>query len=292
MRRPDRTLLAALVVAAVGLPAFAATPAPCPDDAIWYGHAPPHGDGYQCARPRSDGGLERHGWTVLYDPFTRAKIEECEYRDGFRHGHCTLYSSQGALLERGSFIRGVRTGAWWFWSLPTPHGPRDSLGLKLGDPDAPAQRRRDVEGFLLDLGASAEEAPVLGEAILQYVDRDGQERRQLCGEHLCVGPGRIPHEPIFVHLGATPEQTQRDRKLLADTAGRLRKRQRDEQRAAKAEAARLAAEQRRREREEAREAAAEEDTRQCCRYCTTGQPCGNSCIAAWKTCHKGRGCAC
>ncbi|HYE28098.1 MAG TPA: hypothetical protein VEA61_07675 [Allosphingosinicella sp.] len=30
----------------------------------------------------------------------------------------------------------------------------------------------------------------------------------------------------------------------------------------------------------------------CCKICTKGKACGNSCIARWKTCHKGRGCAC
>lgn len=30
----------------------------------------------------------------------------------------------------------------------------------------------------------------------------------------------------------------------------------------------------------------------CCKICTKGKACGNSCIAAWKTCHKGKGCAC
>jgi hypothetical protein len=32
--------------------------------------------------------------------------------------------------------------------------------------------------------------------------------------------------------------------------------------------------------------------RYCCKHCSTGKACGNSCIARWKTCHKGRGCAC
>lgn len=32
--------------------------------------------------------------------------------------------------------------------------------------------------------------------------------------------------------------------------------------------------------------------RTCCKYCSTGKPCGNSCISRNKTCHKGRGCAC
>lgn len=30
----------------------------------------------------------------------------------------------------------------------------------------------------------------------------------------------------------------------------------------------------------------------CCRVCTTGKACGNSCIQETKVCHKGKGCAC
>ena len=30
----------------------------------------------------------------------------------------------------------------------------------------------------------------------------------------------------------------------------------------------------------------------CCKVCSKGKACGNSCIARWKTCHKGKGCAC
>lgn len=32
--------------------------------------------------------------------------------------------------------------------------------------------------------------------------------------------------------------------------------------------------------------------RVCCKICTTGKACGNSCIAKWKTCHQPPGCAC
>jgi hypothetical protein len=31
---------------------------------------------------------------------------------------------------------------------------------------------------------------------------------------------------------------------------------------------------------------------QCCRICSTGKACGNSCIRRSYECHKGRGCAC
>lgn len=30
----------------------------------------------------------------------------------------------------------------------------------------------------------------------------------------------------------------------------------------------------------------------CCKRCTTGKPCGDSCIESSKTCNKGAGCAC
>ena len=30
----------------------------------------------------------------------------------------------------------------------------------------------------------------------------------------------------------------------------------------------------------------------CCRYCSTGKPCGDSCISRSSTCHVGAGCAC
>lgn len=33
-------------------------------------------------------------------------------------------------------------------------------------------------------------------------------------------------------------------------------------------------------------------SRRCCKICTKGIPCGNTCISASKTCHKGPGCAC
>jgi hypothetical protein len=31
---------------------------------------------------------------------------------------------------------------------------------------------------------------------------------------------------------------------------------------------------------------------QCCKICSKGKACGNSCIRQSYTCHKGRGCAC
>ncbi len=35
-----------------------------------------------------------------------------------------------------------------------------------------------------------------------------------------------------------------------------------------------------------------EPIRSCCKVCSKGKPCGDSCISRSKTCHKGIGCAC
>ena len=41
--------------------------------------------------------------------------------------------------------------------------------------------------------------------------------------------------------------------------------------------------------QQAERAAAE---KQCCKVCSKGKACGNTCISRSYTCHKGRGCAC
>lgn len=35
-----------------------------------------------------------------------------------------------------------------------------------------------------------------------------------------------------------------------------------------------------------------EQRERCCKICTTGKACGNTCISREKQCHVGRGCAC
>lgn len=37
---------------------------------------------------------------------------------------------------------------------------------------------------------------------------------------------------------------------------------------------------------------AESGFARCCKVCSKGKACGNSCISRDKTCHKGKGCAC
>ncbi|PCC70126.1 hypothetical protein SAMN02745121_03553 [Nannocystis exedens] len=284
--RLDRWFLGLIGATVLSLPALAAEPAPCPDGASWHGQAPPHGSGYFCGKTRPDGEVVRHGWGVVYHPVSGVKVEECEYRDGARDGRCTFFDERGDRSERGTYAAGVRAGQWWYWSLPSAQGRVYELGLATGAPEDAVARRKVVEGFLSELGAEAKEAAGLAEAVLSYVDKGG-ERRQVCGPHLCVGPGRIPSEPIFVDLGATVEQAQRDRKLLAQHEANARVRAREEARAVRAAQAKAEAEQRRVERE-----LEQEEPDGCCKYCSTGKPCGNTCIARNKTCHKGPGCAC
>lgn len=312
MRRRETLLVTLLALAAVDLPAAAAKPAPCPDDATWQGQPPPLGSGYYCARTRPNGQIQRHGWAVLYHPASQSKIEECEYREGVRHGRCTLYDDWGELQERGTFTDGVPSGPWWYWSLPTASGRMRSLVVPPAEPEAATIRRQVVEAFVLDQGADATEAVALTEVLLDFADRDGAERRQVCGQHVCVAPGKIPAEPIFVAVAPTSAQVERDRALLTTLEASARKRIRDEARAIKAEQVRKAkeaAQERAREaREQAQErarararAAAEQEeeeeayeppARECCKYCDSGKPCGDSCISMNKTCRKGRGCAC
>jgi hypothetical protein len=45
-------------------------------------------------------------------------------------------------------------------------------------------------------------------------------------------------------------------------------------------------------REEAKESHSFAPERECCRHCTSGCPCGDTCISCSKSCHKAPGCAC
>ncbi|MFZ6185892.1 formylglycine-generating enzyme family protein [Nannocystis pusilla] len=107
------------------------------------------------------------------------------------------------------------------------------------------------------------------------------------------------HAREAARRGGRAPLRRRDRKLLARHEARARVRAGEEARAVRAEEAKLAAERRRLERErrrvereEAYEDYEEEPEQGCCRYCSTGKPCGDSCIARNKTCRKGPGCAC
>lgn len=98
------------------------------------------------------------------------------------------------------------------------------------------------------------------------------------------------------NLCTAPEHVARRRQLEAKLAAAVKRIERQ----VAAEARRAAAEERQRVQRaraqrsfpDAEPAWSTPNTRTCCKYCSTGKACGNSCIARWKTCHKGRGCAC
>jgi hypothetical protein len=107
-------------------------------------------------------------------------------------------------------------------------------------------------------------------------------------------------------LCPAPEHVAQRRLLetkLASAVKRLERAAAEATRRAAREEARVAAENRQRvERARAQRSYSEPESettwsapnsaRTCCKYCSAGKACGNSCIAQWKTCHRGSGCAC
>jgi hypothetical protein len=87
------------------------------------------------------------------------------------------------------------------------------------------------------------------------------------------------------------EEQQRKRRELEEQRQREAEAREERKRAAE-EQKRLAAEAATERRRAAQERAEEQRSQSCCRVCTRGCPCGDSCISCSKTCHKGRGCAC
>ncbi len=95
----------------------------------------------------------------------------------------------------------------------------------------------------------------------------------------------------------SPRHLAQVRQLEAKLVAAIKRNEAAERRAARQEAA-----ERRREIERARARRSFPDpepawstptrSRACCKVCSAGKACGNSCIARWKTCHKGVGCAC
>lgn len=193
----------------------------CPDGATWQGAAPPQGDAYFCAKPGPAGSLVRHGWAVVFDRLSTLKREECEYRDGVRHGHCTLYDADGERTERGYFENGKRAREWWFWSLPSAD-PTRRVRLPAASAASPRQlseRRALMHQTLVDLGADETEARGLAQHVLEYIDNAAAARRVVCGDRVCVGPGRAA-EPLYFKLGPSTAEAERDRAPMSDLLAR------------------------------------------------------------------------
>ncbi|MEZ4401307.1 MAG: hypothetical protein R3B06_14875, partial [Kofleriaceae bacterium] len=93
-------------------------------------------------------------------------------------------------------------------------------------------------------------------------------------------------EQVQHRAGPSPELVA----LRAQLAKAARQAAADEARAAK----RRRADEAREAREEERRARAEErqSRRSCCKFCSRGCPCGDSCISCSRTCNLGPGCAC
>jgi hypothetical protein len=105
-------------------------------------------------------------------------------------------------------------------------------------------------------------------------------------------------------LDRTTAQLSKVRARLGDDRARLaEQRAREEARRARmaekerkeAERARIAEEKKRQALERKAQRAAqryEAEQRSCCKYCSRGKPCGDTCIAQNRVCHVGPGCAC
>jgi hypothetical protein len=98
---------------------------------------------------------------------------------------------------------------------------------------------------------------------------------------------------------APSDQLARLRERLVKDRSALERQLAAVERKLAAQRAAQAARERREEEREARRRAAEERRNEsrsygggCCKYCSRGKPCGDTCIARNKTCHVGGGCAC
>lgn len=90
----------------------------------------------------------------------------------------------------------------------------------------------------------------------------------------------------------TPESVTRLRALHTLLAASVKRAER-EAAAARAQAAyRQRLDRARRDRSYPEPAWPASTSRACCKVCSAGKACGNTCIARWKTCHVGAGCAC
>lgn len=123
-------------------------------------------------------------------------------------------------------------------------------------------------------------------------DGELEEAEPLCATGICVSIESSSGVPA-AHLLLGPE-IEADRRSMkratkaAAKAARLEARKRSKERSPAGRRQRTHAPQPRR----AAAAPVAPPRRSCCKYCSKGIPCGNTCIAANRTCHKGSGCAC
>lgn len=149
------------------------------------------------------------------------------------------------------------------------------------------------------------ELDALEQRVVNSECRDRLERAGAAfGDDSGTTVGEMTDELATLHaMCTTPESVSKLHKLDAALAATVKRFERDAaaaaQRAAREKARAAAAYRDAIERARAQRSFTTPDpewspstTRTCCKVCSAGKACGNSCIARWKTCHKGVGCAC
>lgn len=199
-------------------------PVPCPDGGTWHGHAPPHGDAYFCGSSTEEGFIVKNGWYVGYHE-GGTKREECEYRQGKRHGRCTLYAEDGRRTSRGFFADGQRTGFSWFWDALVDVPADDTVA-----------RRAATEDLLLELGAGEEDVGTLGQRVLDTYAKTVSDIRMVapvCVTSMCVAAGTVDGRGILaVELAPAPARIDAAEKLTKVTRWKANKRIKKERRRA------------------------------------------------------------
>ena len=213
----------------------ASSPAPCPDGSSMAGKPWPDGTAYWCQKRDERGDFVIHGWFVSYYAGSGKRREECEYRDGLRHGRCTFYGENGERDERGYWERDQRAREAWLWTLPPEHDDDERVPVaKAAEAHVLVERRTRLEKTLSLYGAAEADAASLTAMVLAYVDETTDTRTVVCGSTLCVAPGR-DGEPIYVRASPNPAEIDRDRDAVTKWEARANADSEREEKAAAAE---------------------------------------------------------
>lgn len=210
-----------------------------------------------------------------------------------------LMSTASALLRDGDALEAERALAV-AWNDFEDDVDYEALGERVLLVQASTAPTVDHKVLMLrrahDLGASAEPRQELGslyraeksriDAAAAHVD----EKRDRLGT---LGTLNTAYNHLRVLFPEHRREIEESLRPIADERGRLlaKKRAQEEGESAAAERKRQAA-LRKEERRRRKEPASRPVMRTCCKYCSKGIPCGDTCISATKTCHKGPGCAC
>lgn len=192
------------------------------------------------------------------------------------------------------------------WSLASANSTGDGRIALLVDPDggriASVGITGDPSGDLAALVLGDLHVPEGDRVALAWHMREQlrsgalAKAKSLCAVGICVEAGLDAGEPVArLRLDPTIAADLRSMKRAARaaaSAAQLEARRRAEERPSdhRLNSRAHGAKPRRQAKEES--ARPSPPMRSCCKYCSTGIPCGDTCIAANRTCRKGRGCAC